>query len=431
MHFDAREAKALQAGSIIVVHGCPGLRLEASKAGKSWIYRYKSPIDDRMRQIKLGAWPAMAISAAAARWEELKSRRDSGRDPSLERKADRAGKATLEKMKKEGAYTVGRLLDDYLANYIDKQRDPKNAHALRSRLTRGVASIAHLEPAHVTRSVAFDTIQALSEWPVMANSVRQELGGAWEYAHDSGRLSEDVPNWWRSIMKRKLQSKGQMRDGERKGTDKRVLAEAEVGGLVVTDFPVLSPAIQDVLTLYLWTCSRGGEICALHANHMSEEGGILWATLPKSQTKNQNRERATDFRIPLVGRAESVARRRMAENPGGYLFPGQHASGHIQQTNVQTQVHSRQPYSRTRPEWERARLTVTHWSPHDLRRTGRTLLAKMGCPDEVGEAILGHVTPGVAGIYNRYRYDAEKLQWLQRLAEKLEVIVHAAEHAES
>jgi hypothetical protein len=431
MHFDAREAKALQAGSTIVVQGCPGLRLEASKAGKSWIYRYKSPIDSRMRQIKLGAWPALPIASAAARWEELKSQRDAGRDPSLERKADRAGKATLAKVKKEGVYTVARLLDDYLANYIDKQRDPKNAHALRSRLTRGVASIAHLEPAHVTRSIAFDTIQALSEWPVMANSVRQELGGAWEYAHDSGRLSEDVPNWWRSIMKRKLQSKGQMRDGERKGTDKRVLAENEVGALVVTDFPLLSPAIQDVLTLYLWTCSRGGEICALHADHITEEGGVLWATLPKSQTKNQNRERATDFRIPLVGRAESVVRRRVAENPGGYLFPGRHSSGHIQQTNVQTQVHSRQPYSRTRPDWERTRLTVTHWSPHDLRRTGRTLLAKMGCPDEVGEAILGHVTPGVAGIYNRYRYDAEKLQWLQQLADRLEEIVHAAGHAES
>src|SRR5690606_32730251 len=101
-------------------------------------------------------------------------------------------------------------------------------------------------------------------------------------------------------------------------------------------------------------------------------------------------------------------------------------SGHIQQTNVQTQVHSKQPYSKTRPDWERERLSVTHWSPHDLRRTSRTLLAKMGCPEEVGEAILGHITPGVAGVYNRYRYDAEKLQWLQRLAERLEFIVQAA-----
>lgn len=49
--------------------------------------------------------------------------------------------------------------------------------------------------------------------------------------------------------------------------------------------------------------------------------------------------------------------------------------------------------------------------------------------EEVGEAIWGHVAHGVAGVYNRYRYDAEKLQWLQRLAERLEAIVQAA-HAE-
>ena len=191
-------------------------------------------------------------------------------------------------------------------------------------------------------------------------------------------------------MKGRLQSKGQLRDGVHKGTDKRVLTEEEIGRLIAKDFRLLSPPIQDVLTLYLWTCARGSEICALHADHISEEDGVLWATLLKSETKNRKRESATDFRFPLVGRAASVVRARMA------------------------------------PDWERERLTLTPRSPHDLRRTSRTLLAKMGCPEEVGEAILGHVTQGVAGVYNRYRSDAEKLQWLQRLAERLEAIVQAA-----
>ena len=68
----------------------------------------------------------------------------------------------------------------------------------------------------------------------------------------------------------------------------------------------------------------------------------------------------------------------------------------------------------------RDRLTVTHWSPHDLRRTGRTLLAAMGCPHEVGETILGHVLTGVAGVYNLHRYDAERRLWLTRLAGHLQ-----------
>lgn len=425
MYFDARAAKKLDVDSYIVIDGCLGLRLVASNSSKSWIYRYKSPVDGRMRQIKIGEWPALAFPTAVAEWESLKRLRDSGQDPSMQRKAKIAEKKAQAVVVKEGVYTVRKLVEDYISGYVVHHRIPANARSLASRLRRGSESIAELEPSSVTRSVAFELIQSHADKPVMAGSLKQELGAAWEYAYDSGKLKDDVPNWWRQILKGKLQSKGQMRDGVHKGTDKRVLTEDEVGRLIVKDYALLSPPIQDVLTLYLWTCARGGEICALHADHISEEDGFLWATLLKSETKNKNRDRATDFRFPLVGRAANVVRSRMAANPSGYLFPGRHASGHIQQTNVQTQVHSRQPYSKTRPDWERERLSVTHWSPHDLRRTSRTLLAKMGCPEEVGEAILGHVTPGVAGVYNRYRYDAEKLQWLQRLAERLEAIVQA------
>lgn len=429
MYFDARAARSLKAGEHIVIDGCPGLRLVVSNSSKSWIYRFKSPVDDRMRQVKIGEWPAMALSAAVADWEGLRKMRDSGADPSLERKERRTQKKEAVIIASGKGYNVGKLVEDYISGYLLLHRDQKNAKAVASRLRRATAHISAMDPAGVTRSAAFELIQALMDRPVMASSVKQELGAAWEQAYDSGRLRDDVPNWWRQIMKGRLQSKGALRNGVHKGTDKRVLSEEEIGRLIVKNYALFSPAIQDVLTLYLWTAARGVEICALHASHISEEDGVLWATLLKSETKNKKRESATDFRFPLVGRADGVVRARLAANPGGFLFPGRHPSGHIQQPNVQTQVHGRQPYSDARPEWVRDRMTVTHWSPHDLRRSSRTLLAKLGCPEAIGEAILGHVMPGVAGVYNRYRYDAEKLEWLQKLAERLEAIIQAEQAA--
>lgn len=50
------------------------------------------------------------------------------------------------------------------------------------------------------------------------------------------------------------------------------------------------------------------------------------------------------------------------------------------------------------------------------------MLSAMGCPTDVAEAILGHVQPGVQGVYNRYAYDAERRLWLTRLADRLEAI---------
>jgi integrase len=93
---------------------------------------------------------------------------------------------------------------------------------------------------------------------------------------------------------------------------------------------------------------------------------------------------------------------------------------HTEQKSVQVAVYYHQPYSTTRPDLERARLPVTHWAPHDLRRSARTLLASMGCPDAVAEAVLGHMQPGIVGVYNLNQYDEERAEWLRRLSDRLE-----------
>jgi hypothetical protein len=78
MHFDARVAARLPSGEHMTFEQFPGLRLQASASRKSWTYRYKSPIDARMRQIRLGEWPAMAFPAALAARETHRVERDSG-----------------------------------------------------------------------------------------------------------------------------------------------------------------------------------------------------------------------------------------------------------------------------------------------------------------------------------------------------------------
>ena len=44
----------------------------------------------------------------------------------------------------------------------------------------------------------------------------------------------------------------------------------------------------------------------------------------------------------------------------------------------------------------------------------------MGCANEVAEEIIGHIKPGIVGVYNLYTYDAEKREWLTKLAARLE-----------
>ena len=60
------------------------------------------------------------------------------------------------------------------------------------------------------------------------------------------------------------------------------------------------------------------------------------------------------------------------------------------------------------------------WNPHDLRRTVRTGLSRLGCPAEVAEAVLGHSKKGIQGTYDLHTYEKECAEWLQKWADHLD-----------
>jgi len=430
MTFDAREMKQLPAGQHLTCPDFPGLRLVAGPRFKTWTYRYKSPVDGRMKQIKIGRWPAMSLHAAVAEWEKLRAERDQGADPAGEAKEVRAvAKLDAERERADAvkaAYTVQRVCDDYHLGHVRLARARKGSAEVDRMFRTMLGDLAGVPASNLTRAQAFDLIKSCAEaTPVQAKKLRAELGAAWDYAIDSGRLPQETPNWWRMILRGKVQSLGKKLSGKNVGTEKRVLSAQEVGTLLRW-LPNFTALIEDALIMYLWTGTRGSEICGMRGNEVVLEGDVWWWTIPKSRTKNVKRQNATDLRVPLFGRALNVVLRRKERYGDSYLFAAKTATVKpVEQKTIQASVFGFQPYCETRPEWVRPRLTVTHWAPHDLRRTARTLLAALGCPDEVGEAILGHMKPGIVGVYNLHRYDVERGEWLKRLDEHLEALAVA------
>lgn len=51
---------------------------------------------------------------------------------------------------------------------------------------------------------------------------------------------------------------------------------------------------------------------------------------------------------------------------------------------------------------------IENWRLHDIRRTVRTNLSKLGINSDIGERVMGHVISGVRGVYDRYDFLAEK-----------------------
>jgi integrase len=66
---------------------------------------------------------------------------------------------------------------------------------------------------------------------------------------------------------------------------------------------------------------------------------------------------------------------------------------------------------------------VKGWRLHDLRRTARSLMSRAEVNADVAERCLGHVIPGVRGVYDRHKYIAEMGKAFEALAKEIAAVV--------
>lgn len=418
--FSARTAKLAKPGDVFLVESASGLRLVVSESKRSWVYRHRD--DQKIKQIKLGEWPAMGLGDAVAKWAELRDQRSLGVDLVDEKK-----KAKAPKIKNIGEFqTMRELLEDFLDNFIDKERKLASAKAARSRLSRLLIEdpiFAKMHPREVNRAVAFQILDSRKDLPTATKVLRSLLGQAVERALDAGRVDPDVSNWWRSVLHGKLRSKGKIVDGNHVGRSKRVLTEDELR-LVLPWVKSQMPAMfRDITMLYLLTGLRGGEIIGLRQEYVRQESDGWWITIPASTLKMGRDLDTIDHRVPLVGEALAIIQSRMSQAREGYLFWTNRGGVFRPYTQraFSRYIYDIQPDYNSKTKVKRKDLCPVHgWSAHDLRRTARTLLASMGCPEHVGEAIVGHKPRNdMVSTYNRHSYDAEKRSWLTHLFSRL------------
>jgi integrase len=114
-----------------------------------------------------------------------------------------------------------------------------------------------------------------------------------------------------------------------------------------------------------------------------------------------------ELKLPQLARDILAALPTFEGNP--YVFAGR-GQGHINS------------HSKNKTRLDQA-SGVTGWVPHDLRRTARTLMSRAGVDSAIAERTLGHIQPGVQGVYDRHRYFDEKADALRRLAALIERVL--------
>ena len=184
----------------------------------------------------------------------------------------------------------------------------------------------------------------------------------------------------------------------------RVLDERELAGLwrvADAEGAPWGPAIK----LLILTGARRNEVFRADRGEF-DEGAAEW-TIPPERAKN-----GVASVVPLSTMALDVFSAIDPAEVGTMLFPSRRdpekgASGFSKM----------QARFRAALDEHLERESGPHWQMHDIRRTVATGLQKIGVRFEVTEAVLNHVSgakSGVAGVYQRHDWKAEKRDALER-----------------
>ena len=173
----------------------------------------------------------------------------------------------------------------------------------------------------------------------------------------------------------------------------------------------------------------------LNGQRLEEDAGMQWPeldlgkrqwTIPGSRTKNELPQV-----VPLGPSSLSIIEERQ-RTPSPFVFVGARGRSPGSWTTVKEQLDGivlriLQERAKARGD-DPSHVQLTPWRLHDLRRTLATGMPELGVAAEVVEAVLNHVSgakAGVAGVYNRYAYLAEKTAALLKWDEHVRAIIAA------
>jgi len=169
----------------------------------------------------------------------------------------------------------------------------------------------------------------------------------------------------------------------------------------------VTPATAHAFQVQLLTAQRPGETRKMQWADVDLESG--WWTIPPTVAKNRRAHR-----VPLTKPVLEILRHRreIAGESGKFVFENRRGAGSIAHRGKKAASIL-------------CRGLSFHFRAHDLRRTASTGMAEAGVPRDHIAKVLNHIEGGPAAtrIYDRYAYDNEKRDALERWARRLQAIL--------
>lgn len=384
-----RELKAWLAAGAVDRGVGEGLTFVASasgsRAGKAtWILRFR--LNGRSREKVLGRYPELSLKDAREQARQDRVQIERGIDVAAAKQAEKA--LVLE------VPTVQRLGEVWFARYIaPKYKHPEVvARVLRKHINPvlGPISPPDVQPAHIDRVL---TRIVAAGAPTVANDALRYMDRMFRMAARNRWVASNPAAYF------DLVDAG----GEETARDRWLsLEELQLLATAMRTTPNFGRENELSMWLLLALCVRKMELLSARWEAFDLEAGI-W-TLARENTKTRSairiplaepviawlREaRVFSFGKPFVFPARRLVRQRLGE-------PRRNRFDHVGPDTLNVALRRLKV------------LQIEHFTVHDMRRTARTHLARLGVDRFVAERSLNHKLGDVEGIYDRHDYFAER-----------------------
>lgn len=357
-----------------------GLLLRINKSGaKSWRVQYYDPIQRKMRSKGLGEFrPGAPDHVAVKEARNLAAHHRAHKDTILKKEAG----ANRDSFR--------AVVEWYLGKFVDGQR--LTADRIKVTLTKLYPQWEHRAFESITRPQVIDLLDTIAKerGPRAADitlvALRRVMGkhavrSATGYASPIVEGMAHIENPKQRARKRFLD-------------DREIRWLWQACGTLGT--------FGALCKMCLLTAQRRGKIANMQFDHIDEQG--VWAV-----PKDDEREKGTGERLLLPPLAKQIIAEQQKLRTCAYVFPSSAKTGFS-------------AFGKSKQELDDAMaalgdgVKIPHWIIHDLRRSARTLMSRVGVISRVAEKVMGHSTPGVEDVYDRWGYDPERAEALLKLS---------------
>lgn len=394
-----------------------------SKNGVSVTFVLRYRWETKTKDISCGTWPRESIGEIRKSRDAAKAKIQSGIDPALARKVA-VLRTKIEQVQtfsqldaKLSRSTTISLFDSWCEIELTKRRD-SGKETIRGFHKDVLPIIGHLSAEDVKKADVMRIIDKVLARGSnrMAKRFLSELRQMFGFGLDREIIHTDPTA---RIKKDRIGGKDVLRT--------RHLSESEIkefsGKLPDAKF---LHATECALWIMLSTCCRVGEISRARWQDLNLDAGT-WK-IPKEHAKNEREliVYLSDFAKVQFQQLQSY------KSHETWMFPDRTGKSYVSTKSISKQVGDRQ---RTTAMRNRTQATNTltlsggHWTPHDLRRTGATIMGNLRVQPDVIEKCLNHTEENkLKRTYQQQAMVAEQREAWEILGERLSLILNPADN---